>query len=181
MSDHAKASRELWTVLLTLVVAAFAYLVWPTMWSEHIVTVGPGNTTTMRKHRFTGRSEVLSPDGRWVDQESKRRKQVAEDFACLDVALDLYTHDTGSFPTTEQGLDALWQKPTSPPVPEKTWTGPYLKYPPRDPWGNPYYYRYPGETNQGGYDLACHGGDGRSGGEGQDADIVHKPQDSHEE
>lgn len=89
----------------------------------------------------------------------------------LATQLDLYRLDNGTYPTTEQGLDALWEKPTTPPVPSN-WRGPYSRKPiPLDPWGQPYVYRYPGVQNPSGYDLASQGADRQTGGEDEAADI----------
>jgi general secretion pathway protein G len=89
----------------------------------------------------------------------------------LGTALDLYRADNGNYPTTEQRLEALWTRPATPPEP-RNWAGPYLrKRVPLDPWGNPYIYRSPGETNPQSYDLSSLGRDGAPGGEGEDADI----------
>jgi general secretion pathway protein G len=90
----------------------------------------------------------------------------------LGVALDNYRLDNGSYPTTEQGLAALQEKPTRDPAP-LNWRGPYLKRAiPADPWGRPYLYRSPGEHDPGGNDLSSLGKDGQPGGEGEDADIT---------
>ena len=87
-------------------------------------------------------------------------------------ALDNYRLDNGAYPTTEQGLSALREKPTRAPVPTN-WRGPYLrKEVPLDPWGKPYSYRSPGERNASGYDLMSLGRDGKAGGEGEDKDII---------
>ncbi|MFN2432666.1 MAG: type II secretion system major pseudopilin GspG [Gemmatimonadota bacterium] len=89
----------------------------------------------------------------------------------LGTALDTYRLDNGSYPTTEQGLEALWSRPTSAPAP-RNWTGPYLKKRvPADPWDNAYVYRSPGQANPDGYDLLSLGRDGAPGGEGEDADL----------
>ncbi|MGH7467670.1 MAG: type II secretion system major pseudopilin GspG [Longimicrobiales bacterium] len=91
----------------------------------------------------------------------------------LGAALDAYRLDNGRYPTTEQGLDALWQAPVSEPRPNN-WRGPYLrKNVPADPWRNPYVYRSPGEVNLQGYDLLSLGADGAEGGEGEDTDITN--------
>jgi general secretion pathway protein G len=89
----------------------------------------------------------------------------------LGAALDAYRLDNGRYPTTEQTLNALWEKPTiDPPV---NWRAPYLRKPvPLDPWGRPYVYFFPGQTNVTGYDLVTYGADGKPGGEGEDADIT---------
>lgn len=90
----------------------------------------------------------------------------------LGAALDAYRLDNGRYPTTAQGLDALWQEPTLEPRPTN-WRGPYLrKAVPLDPWGNPYAYFSPGEVNERGYDLVAYGADGAPGGEGEDADVT---------
>ncbi len=94
--------------------------------------------------------------------EEARRGAVRADIeANLSVALDMYELDGGSYPTTDQGLKALFQKPTSAPVPSK-WSGPYLKKKkmPRDPWGRDYGYRGPGTHNPESYDLFSLGPDG---------------------
>jgi general secretion pathway protein G len=90
----------------------------------------------------------------------------------LSVALDNYRLDNGSYPTTEQGLEALRTAPTREPV-SRNWRGPYLrKEVPLDPWDRPYVYKSPGEQNKGGFDLLSLGRDGRPGGEDEDADIL---------
>jgi general secretion pathway protein G len=81
-------------------------------------------------------------------------------------ALDQYRLDTGHYPTTEQGLAALQEKPAN----ETKWDGPYLKKGvPPDPWGNPYVYKKPGDHGE--YDLLSYGKDGVAGGTGENADI----------
>ena len=89
----------------------------------------------------------------------------------LATALDLYEFDNGRFPTTEQGLRALLERPVSAPEP-MSWNGPYLKRRriPRDPWGNEYVYMSPGTHNAKSYDLFSHGPDGIAG---TDDDIVN--------
>jgi general secretion pathway protein G len=85
----------------------------------------------------------------------------------LGKALDQYRLDTGRYPSTEQGLGALWVQPGG----EARWWGPYLrKAPPKDPWGREYGYRAPGE--HGDYDLFSLGKDGREGGGGEDQDVT---------
>jgi general secretion pathway protein G len=89
----------------------------------------------------------------------------------LGSALDAYRLDNGTYPTTQQGLGALWEKPTMDPPPN--WRTPYLrKAVPVDPWGRPYVYMFPGQQNPSGYDLISYGADGKPGGEGDDADIA---------
>ena len=92
--------------------------------------------------------------------------------ALLATALDGYRLDSGAYPTTEQGLQALREKPTREPVPAG-WRGPYVrKEVPLDPWGRPYAYRMPGRRNPNGFDLASLGRDGAEGGTGEDADLI---------
>lgn len=81
-------------------------------------------------------------------------------------ALDSYFVDVGSYPTTQQGLQALRNKPEG----VTNWQGPYLKKEvPTDPWNHPYIYRSPGRN--GGYEIVSYGADGRQGGTGENADI----------
>ena len=86
--------------------------------------------------------------------------------ANLATALDLYELDNGKYPTTEQGLLALLEEPTSSPVPTN-WNGPYLKKKriPLDPWKRNYVYAFPGAQNTDGYDLSSYGPDGKEGGD----------------
>jgi general secretion pathway protein G len=87
-------------------------------------------------------------------------------------ALDNYRLDNGAYPSSEQGLAALRERPTRAPIPTN-WRGPYLrKDVPLDPWGKPYIYRSPGERNVSGYDLMSLGRDGKPGGEGEDKDVI---------
>ena len=91
--------------------------------------------------------------------------------AMFGAALDAYRLDNGRYPSTEQGLAALWEKPAI--DPPANWRSPYLRKPvPLDPWGHPYSYLSPGQVNPQGYDLLSYGADGKPGGDGEDADIV---------
>lgn len=89
----------------------------------------------------------------------------------LETALKLFKLDNGFYPDTQQGLQALVEKPTSGRIPLNYKEGGYLeqKKIPLDPWGNPYVYISPGLN--GDYDLMSYGADGKEGGEGKDADI----------
>lgn len=100
-----------------------------------------------------------------TDAREKSAKLQIESFAN---ALDLFFIDAGRYPTTNEGLVALAQRPSGTDV----WNGPYLKggTVPEDPWGNAYVYRSPGEN--GAYDIISLGADGRPGGDGSSADIV---------
>ena len=89
----------------------------------------------------------------------------------LGAALDAYRLDNGGYPSTQQGLVALWEKPSM--DPPTNWRTPYLRKPvPPDPWGRPYVYIFPGQQNPQGYDLVSYGADGKPGGAGDDADIT---------
>ena len=89
----------------------------------------------------------------------------------LATALDAYRLDNGRYPTTAQGLDALWEKPSV--DPPANWRAPYVrKAIPMDPWGRAYVYRSPGTESATGYDLLSLGADGRPGGAGENADLT---------
>jgi general secretion pathway protein G len=82
-------------------------------------------------------------------------------------ALDAFRLDTGRYPTTEEGLKALREKPSG----VENWSGPYLpKEIPLDPWKRSYIYKSPGEHGE--YDLLSYGLDGVEGGEGENQDVV---------
>jgi len=89
----------------------------------------------------------------------------------FETALKLFYLDNGFYPTTEQGLKALIEKPTTGRIPHNYREGGYLeeKRVPIDPWGNPYIYISPGI--HGDFDIISLGADGKEGGEGKDADI----------
>ncbi len=90
----------------------------------------------------------------------------------LETGLKLFKMDNGFYPDTQQGLQALIEKPTSGTEAKNYKEGGYLeqKKIPLDPWGNPYIYVAPGL--HGDYDLLSYGADGKEGGEGKDADIT---------
>lgn len=106
---------------------------------------------------------------KYFAQVGKSEVKVARSqIEALEKALDMYRLETGQFPTTEQGLDALVSRPQK----EPKWSGPYLKKAvPRDPWGRVYVFKSPGE--HGDYDLYSLGKDGRPGGDGEGADITN--------
>ena len=89
----------------------------------------------------------------------------------LEQSLELFHLNNGFFPTTDQGLQALIEKPTIPPEPKNYQKGGYLKskYVPKDAWGNDFFYRCPGES--GDYDIISLGADGKEGGEDANKDI----------
>ena len=86
----------------------------------------------------------------------------------LGGVLDLYHIEVGRYPTDQEGLTALVERPTQVVV----WNGPYLKNRDSltDPWGRPYLYRSPGQHGE--YDLYSLGADGKEGGDGEDRDIT---------
>lgn len=111
-----------------------------------LVVIIIGAIAAMVIPRFSGRSE-----------QAKISVARADIDALLSTALKLYELDNGTFPTTNQGLDALRKKPNNPPVPQN-WNGPYVEKDPVDPWGNPYVYVSPGK-NRPDYDLYSKGPD----------------------
>jgi len=89
----------------------------------------------------------------------------------FSLALESYYIDCGRYPTEEQGLRALWEKPTIEPS-SPAWSGPYIyRRTPNDPWGNPYEYRVPGQEGRP-FSIRSFGADGTEGGEGKNADIT---------
>jgi general secretion pathway protein G len=86
----------------------------------------------------------------------------------LGGVLDLYRLEIGHYPTEQEGLVALVDRPAQ----ADKWNGPYLKNRESlvDPWGRPYGYRSPGEHGE--YDLYSLGADGREGGDGEDRDVT---------
>lgn len=89
----------------------------------------------------------------------------------IEGALQLYKLDNGVYPTTEQGMKALVEKPSTGVVPKKWKLGGYLPKLPEDPWGNPYKYLSP--SQKGDYEIISLGTDGEVGGEGVNADIAN--------
>lgn len=98
------------------------------------------------------------------ESKTKTAKLQIEDFGS---ALDLYVLDVGRYPSSDEGLEALIEAPPG----ATRWHGPYLKknYVPKDPWGNDFHYRFPGE--HGTYDLYSLGADNRPGGNDENQDI----------
>lgn len=92
-----------------------------------------------------------------------------QDIFTIMQSLKLYKLDNRRYPTTEQGLAALVQKPSQAPVPQNWSAGGYLERLPNDPWGQPYQYLNPGLHGE--IDVMSFGADGQPGGQGVDADI----------
>lgn len=103
--------------------------------------------------------------------DEARVQKVQADFKNIETALKLYRLDNFSYPTTEQGLQALTEKPAIDPLPRNWKEGGYLETAPVDPWGRAYLYLSPAEFGSGDYDLYSLGADGVTGGEEQNADI----------
>ena len=97
-----------------------------------------------------------------------RQKTAKIQISLFETSLDTFRLDMGRYPTTEEGLEALREKPSN----SDKWDGPYIpKRIPLDPWQNPYEYKAPGE--EGEYDIISYGADGKSGGEKENKDIVN--------
>lgn len=97
-----------------------------------------------------------------------RQKTAKVQISLFETSLDTFRLDMGRYPTTEEGLEALREKPSD----SDKWDGPYIpKRIPKDPWQNPYEYKAPGE--EGDYDIISYGADGKSGGEKENKDIVN--------
>lgn len=105
---------------------------------------------------------VIGQVGRSKTQTA--RVQIEE----LGAALDIFRLETGRYPSTREGLQALVEQPAD----LSGWNGPYLKKRliPDDPWNRAYHYRSPGR--HGDYDLYTLGRDGAEGGDDEDADVV---------
>ena len=96
-----------------------------------------------------------------------KQKAAKAQIELFGTALDTFRLDIGRYPTTEEGLKVLREKPSG----VEGWQGPYLpKELPVDPWGRAYVYKSPGQN--GDYDLISYGLDGAEGGEGENLDIV---------
>jgi general secretion pathway protein G len=96
-----------------------------------------------------------------------KQKTAKAQIELFGTALDAFRLDVGKYPTTEDGLKALREKPSG----AEGWQGPYLpKEIPLDPWNNAYVYRCPGEHSE--YDLISYGLDRVEGGEGENQDVV---------
>lgn len=100
-------------------------------------------------------------------KQLKARMQIES----ISTALKLYKLDNGHYPTTEQGLQALVEPPTSGNIPNNWRKGGYLEKGkvPKDPWGNDFVYLSPGIHDD--FDIIAYGADGASGGEDKNADI----------
>jgi len=124
-----------------------------------VVTFILGLLATLVAPRVLGRAD-----------DARRTKAIA-DMKGIEQALNLYRLDSGGFPSTEQGLEALVRKPDRPPVPRAWNPNGYLERVPEDPWGHPYIYICDGG---GRFALRSYGADGAEGGDGKFADLDSK-------
>ncbi|MCM2285030.1 MAG: type II secretion system major pseudopilin GspG [Desulfobacula sp.] len=124
-----------------------------------VVVVILGILATYIAPRFMGRTD---------DAKAVKAKV---DILAIETALKLYKLDNGDYPTTEQGLAALVEKPSTEPVPLNWKEKGYLEKAkvPTDPWGKEYLYLSPGVHDD--YDLISYGADGVQGGEGKNKDV----------
>ena len=102
--------------------------------------------------------------------DTARNTKAKADLKEIEQGLHLYKLDNGMYPTTEQGIRALVQKPTSGPQPRKYNSEGYINKMPEDPWMNPYVYLSDGQA----FVLKCLGADGEQGGDGKNADLDSK-------
>ncbi len=101
--------------------------------------------------------------------DEARIVKVKQDLRVLEGALNLYKLDNFTYPSTDQGLEALVKKPVGQPEAKNWKKNGYIKKLPKDPWGNDYLYLSPG--SHGEFDLFSYGSDGRKGGSDSAADI----------
>jgi general secretion pathway protein G len=108
--------------------------------------------------------------GNFIGKGEKAKADAAKiEMGQIGQTLDLYKLETGRYPTTQEGLQALIAAPAG----VTNWNGPYWKKTaiPKDPWGNDYRYSSPGQNNTP-YEVASYGADGKEGGEGPNKDIT---------
>jgi len=103
--------------------------------------------------------------------DEAKRVKARVDIGAIETGLKLYKLDNGFYPTTEQGLSALIEEPSTEPLPRKWHKGGYLdkNAVPKDPWSREYLYLCPGVHDD--YDILSYGADGSPGGDGKDQDI----------
>ena len=103
--------------------------------------------------------------------DDARRTAAKVQIRNIEGALQLYKLDNSVYPTTEQGLKALVEKPSVGAIPKNWKLGGYLSKVPNDPWGAPYKYLSP--SPRGDFEIVSLGGDSEPGGEGKNADIIN--------
>ncbi|HEX4693970.1 type II secretion system major pseudopilin GspG [Sphingomonas sp.] len=101
--------------------------------------------------------------------DKARVVKAKSDIATIESALNAYQLSMGSYPTSDQGLQALVAMPAGLSDPSQYQKGGYIKKLEKDPWGHPYLYAAPGQ--HGAFDVWSLGADGKEGGQGADADI----------
>lgn len=109
---------------------------------------------------------------RYMDKTDKAKAVKAKvDIVAIETGLKMYKLDNGFYPSTEQGLLALVEKPSIDPIPKKWNEKGYFEKGkiPKDPWGNEYMYLSPGIHND--FDILSYGADGAPGGDGINRDI----------
>lgn len=102
--------------------------------------------------------------------DQARRTAAMTDLRSVGATLDMYRLDNAHYPSTDQGLEALVNKPSGLPEPMNYTPGGYARKVPTDPWQNPYVYINAGDT----FELYSLGADGKDGGEGSAADIHYR-------
>lgn len=102
--------------------------------------------------------------------DDARIQKVEADFKAIETTLKIYRLDNYSYPTSDQGLEALIERPTVDPIPSNWKKNGYLSSLPVDPWGRPYSYLSPAEYGNGEFDIFTLGADGITGGEDQNMD-----------
>jgi len=101
-----------------------------------------------------------------------KHKLAGQDIARISEPMEMYKLDVGSYPSSEDGLQALIAKPGG----ADNWSGPYIKGVkiPTDPWGRPFIYRYPSSRTGHEYDLCSYGAHGQPGGTGDDETVCNE-------
>ena len=113
---------------------------------------------------------VVAP--RLMDEPDKARVTQAKlQIENFSTAIKKFYLDNGFYPTTDQGLDALVEKPVSGRTPRNYPENGYMAKIPQDPWGNEYVYTAPGQGSP--FEIVSYGADGTEGGDGYDADIYN--------
>ena len=141
LKKQVKKGEEGWTFIETIIVLAI------------VLTLS--TTVGFMGYRYIGKAKTAAA-----------RNQIE----AVNLALNGYLFDCGRYPSQEQGLSALYKKPSSSPVPDN-WAGPYIeKQIENDPWGNAYTYTVPGPDGLP-FGVVSYGADGSEGGEGDDADV----------
>lgn len=102
-------------------------------------------------------------------QDRAMVEKATADIRTLEQAVELYRLEMLSYPSTEDGLEALVNGPSDNSLAVRFPSSGFIRRLPDDPWGNPYQYLYPGENGE--FDIFTLGQDGRAGGDGLDADI----------